>query len=46
MRGKRVRGQATTFIVGWATFRCQVTVGRSIPGCCQVTVGLESRQSM
>ena len=35
------RGQAVPFIVGC----CQVTLGRSIPGYCQVTVEVEFTQN-
>jgi hypothetical protein len=43
-RGKRERrSQAAPFIVGGATLLL-VTVGRSIPGYCQVIVGVASGQ--
>ena len=45
-KGKRARrGHTVPFIMGWATYCCQVTVGRGKPGCSQVTVGVESSQN-
>jgi hypothetical protein len=45
-KSKRGRtGQTTLFIMGFLSHCGQVTVWRSIPGCCQVIVGMESRQN-
>jgi hypothetical protein len=51
-RGKSVRekergmrGQAAPFIGSVLPSCYQVTVWRSISGCCQVSVGVESRQN-
>ena len=38
----RRRDQASPFIAGHAAWLLQVTVGRGIPGCSQVTVGWSS----
>lgn len=38
-------GQAAPFIVPGLPGHCRVTVGRSMPGYYQVTVGVESRQN-
>jgi hypothetical protein len=54
-KGKRVReqekekGASSPFYSGPGLpvgKLCQVTVGSNIPGCCQVTVRMESRQSI
>jgi hypothetical protein len=42
---RRRRGQAAPFIVGQACLAVARQLGRSIPGCCQATVGVESRQN-
>ena len=45
-RSKRERsGKAAPFTVPGLPSYCQVTVGRSIPGRCQVIVEMESRQN-
>jgi hypothetical protein len=42
-RGKR--GQAAPFLLGRPTWLLLGNCGRSIPGYCQITVGVESRQN-